>query len=162
MFTFLYTFTMIVTLSNIPRLPYLYNGVAYSGGDIMEIVYKSVLGLIPKKDGNTPFDKGCDIPELNRSVKSKGFTLTDRYLGETKEQIINAYMEKVVATTFAYCMIDITTNTLRVYVMDKAQFKTFLMLFGTLERNSKNGNKKLRVKHETSKLIKWLEQNARD
>lgn len=157
----LYTFALLITLTGLSCKPFRFNGKEYNRGELIEIVYKHVLGLIAKKDANTSWRAGDDIPEYKRSVKSKGFTLTDEYLGDTKEEIITTYMASVHSESFAYCIIDIEKGILEVYVMNKAQFATFLKLFASMDKNSKTGKPKLRVKNETNKLIDWLKMNCK-
>lgn len=157
----LYLLNVLIILTGLKSKPFRYNGVDYNNGELIEVLYKKVLGLVAKKDANTSWRIGDDIPELKRSVKSRGFTLTDEYLGDTKEEIVNTYIANVHSETFAYCVIDIDKRTLKAYVMNKEQFQTFLLRFGNMDKNSKTGKPKLRVKHETKELIKWLETNCK-
>ena len=157
----IFTIQLVISLSGIAFKPYTLEGKNYNVGDMAEIVYKHCLGLTAQKDTHTSWRAGDDIPEYNRSVKARGFTLTDEYLGDSKEEIISAYMSNVHSSTFSYCVIDLEHRRLIVYTMNREQFRTFLEKFGTLDRVSGRGTKKIRVKHETKKMIQWLEENCR-
>ena len=65
---------------------YTIDGVKWMNhGEFCEVLAKHCLGYEAKKDGNTAFNAGADIPELNASVKSIRCGLTDMKLGNDPE-----------------------------------------------------------------------------
>lgn len=129
---------------------YLVNGKYLNNGEFMETVTKSVLGYEAKKDANTAYDKGSDIPELNTSVKSSRFTLTNCKLANTFEESIEIYFQNVHSTTWMYTIL--TDNIVNIYTMNKEEFKTFLETFSSL-----NERGVIRGKATTAKMLTWLE-----
>lgn len=156
-----YSFVLFFVVLNTNFTLFAYNGKKYNRGDILEMIYKSVLGYIPEKDSNGTWRDSADIPQLFCSVKSEGFSLCKEWLGDTKEQIIEKFFTGVYAKQFAYIIPDWKSLTITVYTMDRETFREFLEQFATLDYDSRKHTKKLRVKHETNKLKKWLEQNTR-
>ena len=118
------------------------------------VVAYDVTGEIRTHD-HVPFDKGSDIPELNASVKSARFTLASANLsnGNTLEEKINDYFNRVASNLFIYVTKDLTA-----YYMDANEFRAFLEKFTTLQRESeKNGNgMKVRAKSESKAMKQWL------
>lgn len=128
-----------------------------NGGELVEVLAKYAQGFAPVKDGNTSFRKGADIPEINASVKSKRFSLTEEHLGDDLPTCVNAYMAAVHATVFQYGILSDDMHTLTLYTMDAPTFKRFLLKFASFEKYSK----KVRGKTNSTALIRWLEMNAR-
>ena len=129
---------------------YLINEKYLNNGEFMEAVTKSVLGYEAKKDANTAYDKGSDIPELNASVKSSRFTLTNCKLANTFEKSIEIYFQNVHSTIWIYATI--IENMVNLYFMNKEEFKNFLETFSSL-----NERRVIRGKATTAKMLAWLE-----
>jgi hypothetical protein len=103
----------------------------------------SLTGKIEKAD-NLAHDKGCDL--FNYSVKSARATVC-------KGTDLLSYLATDKATEFVY----ITANGIA-YIMNKSEYIAFVNTFGTVTRESaKNGgHEKIRLGHETAKLLEWL------
>jgi hypothetical protein len=103
----------------------------------------SLTGKIEKAD-NLAHDKGCDL--FNYSVKSARATVC-------KGTDLASYLATDKATEFVY----ITANGIA-YIMSKSEYIDFVNTFGTVTRESaKNGgHEKIRLGHETAKLLEWL------
>ena len=86
-----YSFVLFFVVLNAKYTRFAYNGKKYNRGDMLEMIYKSVLGYIPVKDDNGSWRDSADIPQLFCSVKSMGFSLCKEYLGETKPEIIDRF-----------------------------------------------------------------------
>lgn len=153
----MFTFAVSVAYIRETGSKFIVNGKVYNRGEFLEIVYKDYLGLSAEKDSNTSFDMGDDIPEFQESVKSRGFSLTCVELGKNKEEIINAFMARVHSTKFTYLMFNEAENAIVGYSMNQKQFEMFLKMFGVLDRDSKSKKLKVRIKHETKKMIEWLQ-----
>ena len=112
---------------------------------------------ITEKHDNTAFDKGSDIESLHISVKSARFTLASRLNGEGKDEMLNDYFERVASQEFAYI-----TKDFKAYIMNAQEFKEFLIEWTSVEKaSSKNGgNKVLRGKNESQKMLEWLSARA--
>lgn len=134
--------------------PYTLDGVHFkNGGEFTEIAIKDVLGYVAEKDANTPYDEGDDIPELNASVKSSRFTLTNRSLADTKEESIKAYFETTHSSLWLYGII--IENIVTIYFMNKSEFSEYLNCWTSL-----NERKVLRAKATSAKMIKWFEERV--
>ena len=103
----------------------------------------SLTGKIEKAD-NLAHDKGCDL--FNYSIKSARATVC-------KGTDLLSYLATDKATEFVY----ITANGIA-YIMSKTEYIAFVNTFGTVTRESaKNGgHEKIRLGHETEKLLEWL------
>lgn len=123
-----------------------------NGQHSQQTVDFTLTGQLRKAD-NHKWNIESDIPELNMSVKADRFTLASDLMGETLSQKVSDYFNCTASTSWAY----ITTEG-QIYIMNRIEFHMFLMLFGTLERDStKNGGKiKVRFAHETAKVREWL------
>ena len=128
----------------------------YNHGDFCEMIAKHVNGLDPVKDASTAFDKGCDIPEFEASVKSDDGSLAEKGMlaGDTKEEQIADYMRRVVATEFWWVTID--GNKVVIYIMNAEKFEKFLHKFTTLR-----GDGKIRFLTTSELMKKWLTTNCR-
>lgn len=112
---------------------------------------------------NLAYDKGSDLDTADGkhiSIKASAFTLMAGNLCEGVEDfdgIWNLYASRVHSDTFAYITADFMA-----YEMSLDEFKRFVYAFGRLEReSSKNGGAvKIRLRKESSKMIKWLENMA--
>ena len=106
---------------------------------------------------HVPFDEGSDIPEFHMSVKSSKASLMsgNRCTAQTKEGIIQEFIERSASTCFAYVASDFA----KAYVMDAIEFTEFCMLFAGLSREStRNGGKvKVQLRAESKRMREWLE-----
>ena len=115
-----------------------------NNGQHLEQTFRfNLTGNIEKAD-NLPHDKGTDIG--NYSVKSARATVC-------KGTDLNAYLDTDKATEFVYI-----TKNLVAYIMSKTEYIDFVNEFGTVTTESaKNGGKeKIRLGHETAKMLEWL------
>lgn len=98
------------------------------------------------KADNLPASAGCDIADI--SIKSARASLC-------KGCDIRAHLVEDKAERFAYVRADFTVA----YIMTKSEYIAFALLFAKVCRESeKNGGaEKLRLGHETRKMIEWLE-----
>lgn len=121
-------------------------------GDVAEIQTRYILtGTISPKDGNTPFDKGSDIPELSCSVKSGKATLTSRKLGDNFEQVLKAYFQQTASTLWAW-YIQVDERGL-IYLMNAQEFEAFTREFARFDKR----RQVIRYKTSSGKMIAWLE-----
>ena len=108
------------------------------------------------------YDKDSDLNANGKhiSIKASAFTLMSGALCEGIEDfdgIWNLYESRVHSDTFAYITADFT-----VYEMNITEFKLFVYTFAHTERESqKNGGQvKIRLRKESAKMLKWLEEKA--
>lgn len=109
------------------------------------------------------YDKGSDLDTADGkhiSIKASAFTLMAGNLCEGIEDfdgIWNLYESRVHSNTFAYVSVEF-----KVYEMSLAEFKMFVYAFGRIERESeKNGGAmKIRLRKESGKMLKWLDERA--
>ena len=125
-----------------------------NGGEFKEIAYKACLGYKAEKDANTRFDKGSDIEERAESVKSSKATLTSAKLGESLEEIIKAYFERVASDKFTW--VTIFGNELKAYTMNANEFKKFIEEWARYDKS----RKVVRFKVTSKKMVRWLEERA--
>lgn len=131
---------------------YSFDGGAHwsNNGDAVEVFQKSALGFAPTKDANTRYDLASDIEELNASVKSSRFTLTNMKLADTFEESLDRYFETVHSTLWLYGVV--MENELTTYYMDATEFRTYLETWAGL-----NERGVIRAKATSTKMIQWLE-----
>ena len=100
------------------------------------------------KADNLRADKGCDL--FNMSIKSARATVC-------KGRDLMAHLATDAATEFVYL-----ANNGKAYTMSREEWIEFIGEFGTITRESaKNGgHEKIRLGHETKKMIEWLEERA--
>ena len=123
--------------------------------------YTLSFGLPYAKHDNNNYDFRSDIelPGRHISVKAYHFTLCSGTLCEgetTLEGIWNVYARHTPSNEFAYVM------GCDVYTMDIDEFKAFIFLFGSVERDSsgKNGGCfKIRAKRCENKMKAWFESH---
>jgi hypothetical protein len=127
-----------------------------NGQHLQQVVDFTVTGLIRKAD-NKPWNMESDIPEYMMSVKSARATIASDLIGETLLDKVNDYFTRVASVNWAYI-----TKDGWIYIMNMREFREFVMTFATLQRDStKNGGRmKVRLPHETKKVIEWLSQRA--
>ena len=134
---------------------YSFDGIRFmNNGEFIEGVRKSVLGLSAKKDANTSYEKGSDIPERNESVKSGKATLVNKVLGENMEETLEQYFKTVASTSFSWNFI--LDNNLVSYVMNASEFREFIKAWARFDA----GRKVIRFKDTTADLITWLNAKA--
>lgn len=133
---------------------YTLNGLNWMNhGEFAEIVTKNILGFESVKDANTAFDKGSDIPEIKASVKSSKASLTSMKLANTFEESMDEYFKRTHSEIFIYTVIIDENVTL--YIMNKKEFRLFMMNFSSL-----NERKVIRFKATSGKMVKFLESLA--
>lgn len=114
------------------------------------------MGEVNAKHDNVPYNMGSDIKALHISVKSSRFTLASGKAMQAQdfEGQLTEYMANTVSTQVCYMAMNMVA-----YVMNMAEFEAFVRTFCTLQKDSsKNGGKyKIRCKHESRKMIAWLE-----
>lgn len=120
-----------------------------SGDTAQQTVNFFHTGNVEKHD-NRAWYMGCDIEQLNASVKSSGFSLADgrTNMGDTFEEKWNDFRSRVVAKVFIYVTADFTG-----YYMNIDEFEEFVKTWCYLSKESaKNGGRsKIRCKHESKK-----------
>lgn len=106
-----------------------------------------------------PFNVESDIPEENMSVKASNFSLASAKVnhGETFEEKLEDYANRVHSTKFAY-----VTQDLVAYVMDLTEFILFIKTFCRLgkESTSHGGGTKIRCRAESKKMREWLAERV--
>ena len=115
-----------------------------NNGQHLEQCFRYTLtGKVEKAD-NLAHDKGCDL--FHYSIKSARATVC-------KGTDLNTYLDTDKATEFVYI-----TKTLTAYIMNRTEYTEFVNLFGTVTKEStKNGgHEKIRLGHETAKMLEWL------
>ena len=129
-------------------------------GTVMERTYKNngqhleqkiryfLTGEICKAD-NLEHSKGGDV--LNYQVKSARATVC-------KGRDLKAYLDMDGATEYIYI-----TKEENAYIMSREEYTEFVEEFGTLTRESEKngGHEKIRLGHESKKMIEWLEGKAK-
>ena len=115
-------------------------------------------GIERVKHDNTSYKAGSDIEVngLGISVKADGFSLMSGRFCEglnTFDEIWNLYKNTVHSNRFAYIAANHT-----VYMMNINEFERFVYAFGRLTRESERngGGLKIRMLHESKKMLKWL------
>ena len=115
-----------------------------NNGQHLEQVFRyNLTGKVEKAD-NLAHDKGCDL--FHYSIKSARATVC-------KGTDLTAYLDTDKATEFVYI-----TKTLTAYIMNRTEYTEFVNLFGTVTTESaKNGGaRKIRLGHETAKMLEWF------
>lgn len=131
-------------------------------GDNKEMCLCAYMGIERSNHDATRYDMHSDIEagDMNISVKSDHSTLMSGTLCKGLTTVIdiwNLYASRVHSNTFAYISNDYT-----VYMMNLSEFHDMIMTFGVIESESgKNkGMKKVRIKHESKTMLKWLDARA--
>jgi hypothetical protein len=116
---------------------------ANNGQHLEQVFRYNLTGNIEKAD-NIPHDKGTDL--FHYSIKSARATVC-------KGTDITAYLDTDKATEFVYI-----TKTLTAYIMNRTEYTEFVNLFGTItcESAKNGGHQKIRLGHETAKLLEWF------
>lgn len=119
-------------------------------------------GIKRMKHDSSAYDRDSDVNagDTRISVKTSAFTLMAGSLCEGLEDfdsIWNLYESRVHSNMFAY----VTLQGL-CYMMNIAEFKSFVYAFCKTERESeKNGGAmKIRCRKESGKMLRWLADMA--
>ena len=119
-------------------------------------------GIERVRHDSSRYDKDSDVNagDIRISVKTGAFSLMAGSLCEGLEDfdsIWNLYKRKSHSNKFAY-----VTSAGICYMMNIAEFEAFVYEFCYVERDSaKNGGKcKIRMRKESGKVIRWLENKA--
>lgn len=130
---------------------YTFDGIHWmNAGEFKEAEAKGSLGYEAHKDGNTAYNMGSDIPELNASVKSSKASLTNMKLADTFEESIKVYFENVHSNLFIW--VEIVDEDVVLYMMNAEEFELFIRKFSAL-----NERGVIRFKATSSKLVSFLE-----
>lgn len=147
------------------NLPHLFNpdrkGSKYSldggetymnHGEYCECLCKSVLGFEARKDANTAFDKGDDLPEMKASIKSWNCGLTEcKDMPKEPEAFMQEFWARDNSENFIWVydyadMVDL-------WIMNRQEFAEFANQFATWD----NYCTKFRIKTCNNKINAWLE-----
>lgn len=128
-----------LTLTDIPRT------YANNGQHLEQVFRYNLTGEIAKAD-NLAHDKGTDL--LHYSIKSARATVC-------KGTDLDTYLDTDKATEFVYI-----TKALTAYIMNRTEYTEFVNLFGTVtcESEKNGGHTKIRLGHETAKMLEWFTQ----
>ena len=147
-----------MTIRNLTPTPY----TTKNKGDYAEWSVLYTYGIERQAHDSASYDVGSDMCVGNTyaSIKSDRFTLMSGGLCEgrdTFDGIWELYESKVHSNTFIYVTADLTA-----YIMNIEEFKRFVYAFCYAEKESqKNGGAlKIRCKHESKKMIAWLQAQA--
>ena len=121
-------------------------------GEFCEVLAKHCLGYEAKKDANTRFDNGADIPELNASVKSIRCGLTDMKLGNDPEIWWNRFWAMADDTQIAIWVCE-HDEEVDLWFMTHEEFKEFCEKFAKWDDYCK----KFRISTCANKTNAWLE-----
>lgn len=123
------------------------NNYASHGQNVEQSIRYTLTGKIEKAD-NKPFTEGADC--LYYQIKSARATICK---GKTARDL-ERHLDLDKATAYIYGAKDGTA-----YIMNRQTYTAFVKAFGTVTVDSaKNGGSaKIRLKHETAEMVKWLE-----
>lgn len=138
------------------------NADSTNNGDNREWALCRYFGIERTSHNSDSYDTASDI-EINGlaiSVKASSFSLMAGSLCRgcnTFEGIWRRYYKNVHSNTWAY-----VTKDWQCYIMNKKEFSKFIHNFASLgrESSSKGGEKKIKGKSESQKMLKWLEKNC--
>ena len=120
----------------------------HNRGQALEQIFRyNVTGEKVKAD-NVRAEDGTDC--LHYSIKSARATVC-------RGTDLTAYLDTDKATEWVYITKDLTA-----YIMNRTEWVAFIETFGTVtvESQKNGGHKKIRLGHETSKMIEWLASRA--
>lgn len=130
---------------------FTFDGIHYmNNGEFIESQLKHCMGYGDKKDANTPFDMGSDIPEISCSVKSGKATLCNEILGNDFDSSLETYFARTASKMWAWGFI--IDETLTVFLMNQKEFHDF-----TRNWAGYSSEQKIRYKAMSSKMLAWLE-----
>lgn len=126
-----------------------------AGMHAQQVAEFNLLGKVKSHDDGR-YNKCSDLDELKISVKATGFSLAAARLfeGDTFE----AQLEEFFANSHSEIYLYITEEFIG-YFMNPEEFKEFIKVwcYFTEESREKNkGGMKIRCKHESQKMRKWL------
>lgn len=149
-----YANTMAITYEATRKgAKYTFDEVHYMNhGEYCECLAKYCLGYEPKKDTNTRFDKGEDIPELKASVKSTKCGLTDKKLADNRKDYMRKFWRMSPMDTI-YIWVYENADIVNLWYMTRKEFQRFCRQFGSWD----NYCKKIRFTTCDNKVNKWLE-----
>lgn len=132
--------------------PYTLDGEHFmNAGEFKQIArVHSLFGRVDKPD-TVPYDMGSDIPELHESVKSSKATLTSKYLGESFDEVLEAYIKTTASAWHSYVLL--VDDEIITYIMNINEFVEFTRMFGSFASD----RKVIRYKADSIKMIKWFE-----
>lgn len=111
--------------------------------------------VVPHDSGR--YDMGSDYG--TKQIKSDGASLASGNLFsmDTFDEILAEYLAKSHSDSYVY-----VARTDWAYEMDAELFEIFVRTFGSLQKESaKNGGKsKIRLRHESKKMLNWLEERV--
>jgi hypothetical protein len=124
------------------------NNYRNHGQNAEQSIRYALTGEILKAD-NLRFDKGADV--LNFQIKSAKATIC-------KGTDLEKYLDLDASTAYIYA-----TKNGTAYIMEKAEYITFVKAFGYITRESeKNGGaEKIRLRDESKKMLAWLEEKLK-
>ena len=132
---------------------YTIDGVKWMNhGEFCEVLAKHCLGYEAKKDGNTAFNAGADIPELNASVKSIRCGLTDMKLGNDPEIWWERFWKMADETQIVIWVCE-HDEEVDLWFMSHEEFKEFCEKFAKWDDYCK----KYRINTCANKTNAWLE-----
>jgi len=130
--------------------------------DSKEWAIAEFYGIARSAHDSKAYNTNSDVETGNKniSVKSDGFTLMSANFtkGATDfDEIWTYYRKTVHSDTFAY-----VTNDYTVYEMNIDEFEMFVYAFCGLQAESQKngGGLKIRCKHESKKMIQWLDKRT--
>ena len=123
------------------------NNYRNHGQDAEQSIRFALTGEICKAD-NLRHDLGADC--LNFQIKSARATVC-------KGTDLEAYLDRDASTAYIYA-----TNDGTAYIMDRAEYTEFVKAFGTVTRESASngGAEKIRLGHESGKMLEWFGARA--
>ena len=121
------------------------NNYRNHGQNAEQSIRFTLTGEIAKAD-NVRHDLGSDC--LNYQIKSARATVC-------KGLDLERYLDLDASTAYIYA-----TNDGTAYIMNRAEYTEFVKAFGTIARESKKngGTEKIRLGHESQKMLEWLAQ----
>ena len=129
-------------------------------GELVESICKHHRGLFTTINPTTNWASGSDIEEESISIKSDKGGLGRGIVGDTKEEMISAYLELVHSENFIWADFNEKTNIMIEYQMNRVEFEEFLLAFTFLSKYS-DGRKKIELPRTTKKMRKWFEEMMR-
>ena len=131
-------------------------------GDNRECAFGNYIGMTKAYHDDLNCFNASDFVkgDMRYSVKGDGFTLMSGYLApgaDSFDAIWTIFRTKVHSNCFVY--VDADFNA---YMMNIDEFESFVYMFGYMAKESdKNGGGwKIRCKHESKKMVRWLSERV--
>lgn len=120
------------------------NNYRNHGQNAEQSVRFALTGEILRAD-NIPFDKAADV--LNFQIKSARASIC-------KGTDLEKYLDLDASTAYIYA-----TKDGNAFVMNRREYTNFVNAFGTITNESEGngGARKIRLGHETKKMLAWLQ-----